>query len=125
MLPTFRLLLSYRDLDRREFRQGFQMVQSGAEKGNARGMHQVAHCYGDGKGVEQNLEQTIYWYEKYLELEDDEDTRIPTSGLFAVSAQVRFLDSPFSRCSIALVRLERSHVIPSNYLHLLRLALLE
>lgn len=40
------------------------------------GIKHCAHCYILGKGVvEQSTEQAIYWYDNYLELEDDEEIR--------------------------------------------------
>jgi uncharacterized protein len=49
------------------------MDQNGSRKGRSdRRMAQCGDCYIFGKGVEQSDEHAIYWYEKYLELEDDE-----------------------------------------------------
>jgi TPR repeat protein len=44
-----------------------------AEKGYYDAMRKCAFCYCTGVGVEQSNEQAIYWYEKCLELDDDDD----------------------------------------------------
>ena len=55
--------------------KGFKWCKKAAEKGHARGMRYCADCYANGEGVERSLEQAIYWYEKSLELEDNEQVR--------------------------------------------------
>ena len=51
------------------------MVKNVAEKRDATGMLLCAFCYHVGQGVDQSNEQAIYWYEKYLEIEDNELVR--------------------------------------------------
>jgi TPR repeat protein len=53
--------------------KGFKWSKVAAEKGDADGMKQCATCYRFGNGVDQSNEQAIYWYEKFLELEENED----------------------------------------------------
>jgi TPR repeat protein len=55
--------------------KGFKWTKVAAEKGDADGMVDCADCYLWGSGVEQSDEQALYWYEKHLELEDNEKAR--------------------------------------------------
>jgi uncharacterized protein len=61
--------------------KGLQWSKKAAEKGNIQGMRQCADCYHFGRGVEQSNEKAMYWYEKWLEREDDETARTSLATL--------------------------------------------
>lgn len=55
--------------------KAFNWFKKAAEMRDTRGIHLCADGYLSGKGVDQSDEQAIYCYEKFLELDDNEDAR--------------------------------------------------
>lgn len=61
-------------------KKAFKWAKLGAEKGpgqkgSAECMRQCGIMYAQGKGVKQSDEQAIYWLQKALEIEDDDEAR--------------------------------------------------
>ena len=50
---------------------GFRLMKKAAELGDVHSMKNVGSCYQFGNGVEDSMRKAIYWYEKYLEHEED------------------------------------------------------
>ena len=50
---------------------GFRLMRKAAELGDVHSMKNVGSCYQFGNGVEDSMRKAIYWYEKYLEHEED------------------------------------------------------
>ena len=52
---------------------GFRLMKKAAELGDVHSMKNVGSCYQFGNGVDDSMRKAIYWYEKYLEHEEDEE----------------------------------------------------
>lgn len=50
---------------------GFRLMKKAAELGDVHSMKNVGSCYQFGNGVEDSIRKAVYWYEKYLEHEED------------------------------------------------------
>jgi TPR repeat protein len=53
----------------------FKWAKKAAEQGHPKCIRLCGECHLLGEGVEQSNSQAIYWFEKSLELEDNEDVR--------------------------------------------------
>lgn len=49
----------------------FSLMKRAAELGDVMSMHNLGKAYQFGNGVEDDMKQAIYWYDKYLEQRDD------------------------------------------------------
>lgn len=52
---------------------GFRLMKKAAELGDVHSMKNVGSCYQFGNGVDDSMRKAVYWYEKYLEHEEDEE----------------------------------------------------
>lgn len=54
-------------------KDAFELIKKAAEKGNVLAMRNLGHCYQFEEGTHHDMQQAIFWYEKYLEHEEDEE----------------------------------------------------
>jgi len=54
-------------------KDAFELIKLAAEKGNVLAMRNLGHCYQFEEGTRHDMKQAIFWYEKYLEHEEDEE----------------------------------------------------
>ncbi len=59
------------DVVAQDMEQGFTLFLQSAEQGYGLALKDVGRCYQFGNGVQDNMKTAIYWYEKYLETNND------------------------------------------------------
>ena len=54
-------------------KDAFELIKRAAEMGNVLAMRNLGHCYQFEEGTDYDMKKAIFWYEKYLEHEYDEE----------------------------------------------------
>lgn len=54
-------------------KDAFELIKRAAEMGDVLAMRNLGHCYQFEEGTRHDMKQAIFWYEKYLEHEEDEE----------------------------------------------------
>lgn len=65
--------ISRREVPGKTKQDAFELIKKAAEMGNVLAMRNLGHSYQFEEGTGFDMKQAIYWYEKYLEHEEDEE----------------------------------------------------
>lgn len=69
------------DCTEEEKKKGFELTKKSAETGYGEAMKTLGYCYQFGDGVEEDMNKAIEWFEKALEVMDDDELESHVSFL--------------------------------------------
>ena len=72
-MNSFAAYISRGNVPGKTAKDAFELIKKAAEKGNVLAMRNLGHCYQFEEGTNHDMKQAIFWYEKYLEHEEDEE----------------------------------------------------